>query len=210
MGVKNATSRLERRLREGPRPRLIVSSGFAGALTEGLPLYGLITAVEVVCVEQGVAFRAIPMDQSEVVRCNLGSLTALMVDNEERRREVERLVRESECSAKDGLDAQGLPIAVDMETMALAKVAMTENIPLLVLRVITDTAEAPLPAFLRSYAEAMSKERLLYGAWRLAASAIREPVAFVRLVKESGAWAKALSKGWEKHAAAVLEIARIN
>ncbi|MBA3651954.1 MAG: hypothetical protein H0W66_10870, partial [Chthoniobacterales bacterium] len=70
--------------------------------------------------------------------------------------------------------------AVDMETEWIAQACSARKIPLLSLRVISDTAAAPFPA---PPAVLFDLERQQTNPGRLSAYLFRHPTAFVRLIR---------------------------
>ena len=131
VGPARAAAALTRRLARGPRPSLVVSSGFAGALSAHLPLHACITAGAVHRLEGG---RAVPLALGP------GAL-----------RMAQGLPRCALLSAsvvtRATAPALPAPSVVDMESAALAEVAAAAGVPFAVLRIVTDTPAAPFPAF---------------------------------------------------------------
>ncbi|MBI3543512.1 MAG: hypothetical protein HY075_09595 [Deltaproteobacteria bacterium] len=104
------------------------------------------------------------------------------------------------AQAYEGLRA---PVAVDMETAALAAVAATRSIPIAVFRLISDTPERPMPGFMNDVARAIVdtdlRARLTSGA-RGIKGALREPVAAARFARDLSRWSKLLAQGWAERA----------
>jgi hypothetical protein len=186
VGPQRAARSLAERLRHGVQPDLVVSSGFAGAVSPALPLASWITATRVsewngaarIPVEDVVLIAGPP----HLVRCEVLSSSVLVVGDE----------LESDGSA---------PIAVDMESAALARVAGQKGIRFAVARMISDTPAHPLPRFLSPFVSALSAttttERL--GALgRGLGRAVADPRGVVRLVKESSSWLRDLEAGWRE------------
>jgi adenosylhomocysteine nucleosidase len=194
VGPERAAAALARRLADrtaGARPNLVVSSGFAGALTPGLEALDWITASAVHRLEDG---RAVPVPLPPgLLRVARGAVSCRLVS-------AERVV-----AAADGGDvpALGAPAAVDMESAALAEVSAAAGIPFLVLRLVTDTPGRPLGAVARSLAAAMgargAAERAVRGA-RAALDAAREPLATARFVRSGLLWRSRLRAGWREYA----------
>ncbi len=183
VGPERAAAALRRRLARGLRPTLVVSSGFAGELSGPLPLHGCVTATAVLRLEAG---RAVPIPLEP------GAL-----------RVVPGVLRCAVLSAAGVTRTMppGLPpaTAVDMESAALAEVAGWAGIPFAVLRVITDTAAAPFPAFVGDLAGAMASRAAgarLRMATRALAAGVRSPGAVLSLVRSSLASRRALSAAW--------------
>jgi nucleoside phosphorylase len=104
------------------KPRLLISSGFAGAVSESLQVGDVIVAENFSDAE--LASRA------KARRVKLFTADA-MIDSVEERNEIAREL---------GADA------VDMETEVIAHACAAHSIPMLSLRVISDTAREPFPA----------------------------------------------------------------
>src|SRR5262249_46164613 len=107
---------------------LLISAGFAGALNHELQINDLLVAKN---------FSTIDLKQAHLLfsplvthPIDLLTVRAVIDSSEER----ERIARESGASA------------VDMETEFIAQACATHGIPLLSLRVITDTPTQPFPA----------------------------------------------------------------
>ena len=115
------------------RPEILISSGFAGSLTADLNVGDLIVAKNysdpalIARLMEGEAF---PSKQLRVRAVKLATVE-LMVDSMEERA---RLAHEH------GADA------VDMETEIIAQKCAKHGIPMLSLRVISDSPTAPFPA----------------------------------------------------------------
>jgi uncharacterized membrane protein len=189
VGPDRAAERCRARLARGPRPVLVVSSGFAGALSPDLQVGAVVTArtlyrldgdraVEVL-LPPGL-LRLAPAAQT----VELVSASAVLPES----------VR--------GLSA---PVAVDMESAALADACDEAGVPFTVLRVITDTPAAPLPPLARSVAEALSRRGL--ARWAPAASAVTRaaghPIRTTRFVRASLGWCLRLRTTWQESGASV-------
>lgn len=193
VGPERAAAALARWLADdspGARPSLVVSSGFAGALTLGLGPLDWITATAVHRLEGG---RAVPVPLPPgLLRVARGAVSCQVVTSD-------RVVVGSGAD----VPALGAPAAVDMESAALAEIAGGAGIPFVVLRMVTDTPERPLGAVARSLAAAMgaqgATERAVHGA-RAALDAAREPLATARFVRSGLLWRSRLRAGWREHA----------
>lgn len=193
VGLQNASERLARRLEQGAKPKLIVSSGFAGAFSDSIALHAWVTARQVYRMDgvlgeprSVVAFEA--AQQAAVV-----SSAELIVDHHA-------------CEAH--YKSLRAPVAVDMESASIAEQAARHDIACMVLRMTTDTPSDPLPSFLFELAAAGSAGTFLNRA-SLALSGLRAAVAqpreIARLLKNGPNWARLLRKGWSERALAVRE-----
>jgi nucleoside phosphorylase len=113
---------------ENQRFDFLVSTGFAGSLTHELQVNDLLLAKNFSTVDAKRAQPSLP--NVSIHAANMLTMPALIDSNEDR----ERIARESEAAA------------VDMETEFIARACATQAIPLLALRVITDTPGEPFPA----------------------------------------------------------------
>ncbi|BDG02225.1 phosphorylase family protein [Anaeromyxobacter oryzae] len=183
VGPARAAAALRARLAAGPRPALVVSSGFAGALTAGVPLHTLVTAASLHRLD---ARRAAPLPlpagalrlAPDALACRVAAADAVVT------------------GAPPLLAA---PAAVDMESVALAEVAAAAGVPIAVLRLVTDTPDAPFPRFVRALGEALAADGAgarLSAAARAAAEIAREPVRAGAFVRSSLAAAAALRRAW--------------
>ena len=105
---------------------LLISSGFAGSLNDQLQVNDLLLAKNFSTVD----LKHPSLSNVSIYPANMLTVAALIDSREER----ERLARESGASA------------VDMETESIARACAAHGIPLLSLRVITDTPFEPFPA----------------------------------------------------------------
>jgi nucleoside phosphorylase len=105
----------------------LISAGFAGSLNDELQVNDLFVAKNFSTVDLKLAQPS--LSNVSINAVNMLSVPALIDSSEER----ERMARESGASA------------VDMETESIACACATHRIPLLALRVITDTPTQPFP-----------------------------------------------------------------
>jgi nucleoside phosphorylase len=106
----------------------LISAGFAGSLNHELHVNDLLIAKNFSTLDRKHAQSA--LSNVSIRAANMLTVTALVDSSEER----ERIGRESKASA------------VDMETEFIARACADHGIPLLSLRVITDTPTQPFPA----------------------------------------------------------------
>jgi len=113
---------------ENQRFHFLVSAGFAGSLTHELQVNDLLLAKNFSTVDPKHGQPSLP--NMSIHAANMLTMPALIDSSEER----EKIARDSGASA------------VDMETEFIARACATQAIPLLALRVITDTPGEPFPA----------------------------------------------------------------
>jgi nucleoside phosphorylase len=104
----------------------LISAGFAGSLNHELQVNDLLVAKNFSTVD----LKHASLSNVSIHAANMLTVPALIDSGEER----ERVARESGASA------------VDMETEFIARACAVHGIPLLALRVITDTPAKPFPA----------------------------------------------------------------
>jgi adenosylhomocysteine nucleosidase len=106
---------------------LLISTGFAGALTDELQIGDLLLAKNFSTIELNdrCSLSGLPIHTADLLT------TPALIDSSEERNNVARA---------SGADA------VDMETEFIARACAAHGVPLLSLRVITDTPREPLPA----------------------------------------------------------------
>jgi hypothetical protein len=171
----HAGRRLARRLSNGPPVERVISTGFAGALSGGVPLGAWIGAHALFEWKDGT-LRAIanvaplvngarPFDW---LACDVVSTPEIVGrDSPLRRLESSR------------------PLIADMESAALAQEASARSVACSVLRLVSDTPAQPLPEFLGSFTAAMAgsdaRARFLATA-RGIGSALADPSGVARLV----------------------------
>ncbi len=111
---------------DGQRFRFLLSSGFAGALASSLGVGDLVLAENF--SDAGLLARA-----DELLIARVGQL------------KTAETIIESAAERKD-LEKKNGALAVDMETAWIAQACAARDIPMLSLRVISDSAAAPFPA----------------------------------------------------------------
>src|SRR6476469_7148288 len=106
---------------------LLISTGFAGALTDEMQIGDLLLAKNFSTIELNdrCSLSGLPIHTADLLT------TPALIDSSEERNNVARA---------SGADA------VDMETEFIARACAAHGVPLLSLRVITDTPREPLPA----------------------------------------------------------------
>ena len=127
VGEKVCRERL-RKFVDDQKFEFLVSAGFAGSLNHELRVNDLLVAKNFSTVD--LKHAQLSLSNVSVHAANVLTVSALIDSSEER----ERIARESGASA------------VDMETEFIARACAAHGIPLLSLRVITDTPNQPFPA----------------------------------------------------------------
>jgi adenosylhomocysteine nucleosidase len=183
VGEKNCNVRLETLVHKA-KPRLVISSGFAGAISDNLHAGELVVAENFSDVQLLANAERILRDARRV---KLFTATSI-IDSVAERNEIAR--------------ASGAA-AVDMETGAIAAVCNTHGIPLLSLRVISDTPAEPFPAP-PSVLFDIERQRTKYG--RLISYLFRDPAAAGRLFRFGRRIAKARGRLTDAIIALVHEI----
>jgi nucleoside phosphorylase len=125
VGENTCKERIQKFL-DNQRFDFLISAGFAGSLNHELHVNDLLVAKNFSTVD----LKHASLSNVSVYAANMVTVPALIDSSEER----ERLARESQASA------------VDMETEFIARTCAVHGIPLLALRVITDTPTQPFPA----------------------------------------------------------------
>jgi adenosylhomocysteine nucleosidase len=164
VGAKNCNERLEALLHK-TRPRLVISSGFAGAISEQLDVGDLILAENF--SDPGLlasASRILSQRQPRSVK--LFTSTSI-IDSIKERNEIARAANAA---------------AVDMETGAIVAICNAHGVPLLSLRGISDTSNQPFPAP-PSVLFDIESQRPSYG--RLISYLLRHPSSISKMVRFS-------------------------
>lgn len=194
VGPLHAGKKLRQRLMAGPAPSRIVSAGFAGMVSGGVPFASWITAEKLwdwdgdssALTELSLAAPT-PLDAVLIgmTRCELVSTDHLVTHDS-------KLYRLVPTPSKG-------PLAVDMESVALAREADARGIPFTVARLVSDTPAHPLPEFLAPITAAMTSEgalaRVTHAA-RGVRAALGDPRGVARLVLEGKSWTRRLRAGW--------------
>jgi len=128
VGAKDCSERVEALLHKA-RPRLVISCGFAGAVTDDLHVGDLVLAKNFSDLQLLARVERI-LSERKPRTAKLFTSTSI-VDSVDQRDEIAR--------------ASGAA-AVDMETGSIFAICNAHGVPLLALRVISDTPERPFPA----------------------------------------------------------------
>ena len=197
VGPVRAARSLAQRLARGDLPDLIVSSGFAGALSRELPLSSWVTGAR---IREWNGTTSAPLEVEGVamvwaaglVRCDVLSSSTVMSS----------AMTDGAGEPLGSASAADLaPLVADMESAALAREASRSGVRFAVARLISDTPAHPLPAFVSPFAAALaapSTASRLVAAGRGLRAAAGDPRAVIRFVEESSAWLRALEEGWSR------------
>jgi len=162
VGAKHCNERLEILLHKA-RPELVISAGFAGAVTEQLSIGDLILA-ENFSDPQLLASAQRILRDAQPHTTKLFTSTSI-IDSVSERNEIAR--------------ASGAA-AVDMETGAIVAVCKAHGIPLLSLRAISDSPTQPFPVPPTVLFD-IQRQRTNYAS--LFAYLLREPASLLRLLR---------------------------
>jgi purine-nucleoside phosphorylase len=127
-GEKTTRARIATFLKEN-KPRLLISSGFAGALNDRFRVGDLLLAENYSAPELVEALRLL----ENKLHFRAGQLTTVSAV-------IDSIADREKLSREEGGDA------VDMETRFIAEACATAGIPMISLRAISDTPAAPFPA----------------------------------------------------------------
>src|SRR5215471_16356864 len=125
VGESICRQRIEKFL-ENQQFDFLISTGFAGSLNHELQVNDLLVAQNFSTVD----LKHASLSNVSIYAANMLTVPALIDSGEER----EKIAHESGASA------------IDMETEFIARACATHDIPLLAMRVITDTPTQPFPA----------------------------------------------------------------
>jgi adenosylhomocysteine nucleosidase len=162
VGAKNCNERIETLLHKA-RPRLVISSGFAGAVIDDVEIGDLILAENFSHRELLARARQILRDRNPRV-AKLFTSTSI----------VDSIAQRNEVARASGADA------VDMETGAIVEVCRAHGVSMLSLRAITDSPSEPFPAP-PSVLFDIESQRTRFS--RLLAYILRDPGSGWRLVR---------------------------
>ena len=183
VGAKNCNERLEVLLHKA-RPKLVIGSGFAGAIVNDLHVSELVLG-ENFSDRQLLATAERILQDRHLRIVKLFTSTAI----------VDSVVERNEIARRSGAEA------VDMETGAIAGVCNAHGVPLLSLRAISDSPTEPFPVAAHILFD-IEQQRPNYG--RLAVYLLRDPASVPKLLRFS----KHIAQAREKLTKAILSLVR--
>ncbi|HRK02045.1 MAG TPA: hypothetical protein PLH57_05220 [Oligoflexia bacterium] len=174
MGARAAQAALLNELSNHARtPDLVISTGFAGGLSEKFEIGSWVYDASTNSVRP-------PNSWIEI----LGAVPVL--------------VRNAEKVVHPGSN-MNLSEAVDMESATLSKICSDRKIPFAVLRLISDNPRAPLPTFVGDWMELSNAETLTAKSAMFVTAftrTIRQPLRVWGLVRNARRWRRDLHAGW--------------
>jgi hypothetical protein len=190
MGPARATRALTKRLKSAalPAPSLVISTGFAGIELPDVPLGSWALGTEVTDTAGKSPF-TLHWRELEA-RLARAKLTVSHVPF--------RLADEVVQISQDSQGASNTH-AIDMESHALAKVAHEHGIPLAVLRLISDTPDAPLPRAIGAFSQvstAVGITRKAGGALAGLGHTLARPRELGRFLARGSKLSKQLEDDW--------------
>jgi nucleoside phosphorylase len=189
VGFRHAKNSLTSYLKKNKKPSLLVSTGFAGALSRDIPIHSWVTATKIL------------KDHSELDPRGLVRAPSFAIKS--------ALITTPHLTRQDGKSEQlvksiGTPLAVDMESAVLYEICLEHEIPFMALRLITDTPDCPLPAFISTWTEVLSQDGFS-NKFSLGLKGLQQTFSDVggvfRLVGSGSRWPEMLKTGWATHCA---------
>jgi adenosylhomocysteine nucleosidase len=177
MGAENATRGVEAAM---SRPyNICVASGFAGALKPGLAVGAIVTAETVQQLGKAETFSG-SRNLAWAAECD-GAARVKLLSSDHVIRTAEEKAQLAPCAG-----------AVDMESFAVLGVAATHNLPAVAIRVISDTSDGEIPAFVNAMLDEKGRVKAS-GALREIAKHPFQVPALIRLGRDSKTAAEALA-----------------
>ena len=161
VGEKVCRQRVEEFLQD-QQFELLISAGFAGALNDELQAGDLLLAKNFSTInlnERSLSFSSLPIHMADLLT------VSALIDSSNERNSIAR--------------ASGAA-AVDMETEFIARTCAEHGVPLLSLRVITDTPRQPFPAPMKVLFD-VQRQRTNYR--QLSSYVLKNPVTLWRLIR---------------------------
>lgn len=169
VGAKNCNQRMEQLLHKA-RPRLVVSSGFAGAVVNDLQVNDLVFG-------ENFSDADLLKRAEEILRtCEPRAVKIFTAPSI-----IDSIAERNEIARGSGA------AAVDMETGSIVEICQAHGVPLLSLRAISDTPSDPLPApadVLFDVDRQQTDLRKLFAHFIVHPSGIIRIISFARRVRE--------------------------
>jgi hypothetical protein len=192
IGGTYATEALSNRIKHGACPRMIVSSGFAGTWSDQVEVGAWVSAGSSLWLEEKDGFSSITPSLIHLPKVDLPLLPTHWVT----------LRRLGVSRPSDFFLGPTEIVTVDMESAALARVAVAHMIPFLALRLVTDTPSQKLPDFLKYFTSGWAGEGRKHH-WRGTLALLRRPKEAWEFVQAARTWVTLLAEGWKDLAPAV-------
>jgi nucleoside phosphorylase len=193
MGPNQARQTLKSRLNDInlPKPTLIISTGFAGCLGAS-PAVGSWVVGKVIESEEKERWNLndTHLFLSESIQTSLQLQDGHFFSISKLQPNYTQLLSLSSGNSEtaNSRKANNLPILVDMESFSWADIARSSGIPFIILRMISDNEEHPLPESVFCFAST----RLFQGL----AKSFTQPVVLGKFIWRSLSLPKELSQGW--------------
>lgn len=192
IGPRKARDALAENLQIETSPSLIVSTGFAGAITSDIPNLSWITAEKVFTEQEEISGINLQL-MTDATKCVLISMPHIFRQGQ---------------SVPDILASLNTPLTVDMESAALARISGRHKIPFMVLRMITDNPDNPLQDALCTLSNMVTRptdqSKIPYLAL-FVYEAGKSPKETVRTIGKIGVWSRLLKEGWTKFAPVITQ-----
>lgn len=178
-------------------PRLVISAGFAGSRCSSLK------PCEWICAQRVDHETDAPIEGPLLL--TLPSLREASVLSCERIHPTPNMDHPVEYH----LDRQPSP-ALDMESYALVQVTKKHATPAMIVRMITDNPEYPLPIALLHFTNSTLEARLTRAIshfFQGVGSTLSSPVKMAKFLRAGFHWSELLSEGWMRLAPEILQLA---
>lgn len=196
IGMERAEHSLRKRLRSGPRPDAIVSSGFAGSLQPDLTVGTWVWSTNVRSAHGTPLFTSQP--PAPILETPLAWAASTYTT-------VSQIATASGASPHSGtsMQSESSSGAVDMESYAWATVAKDHAIPFFIIRLISDSPTHPIPTGIQAWTAAVTASRRterLREAFNGSIRSMVSPLELARFARRSHRLLKELSAGWSSMA----------
>lgn len=197
MGIIQARLALEKRLAnlQLPKPSRVISTGFAGSWTNELRVGNWISGQSVE-TQSG-------QDRVELSKMNLEEalLSRKLSFPVHPSRVITIEQANSHGRASSSVLSPSLPVIVDMESYAWAEICQARGIPFQILRIVSDTPDAPLPESVGSFASvatAPTVQEKFKSITRGLTQVVQDPLALAGFITRGTKLPGLLSQGWQE------------